>query len=91
MYSRFCKLLFVSSPSMPWQHGTKQQGWYISETQQKQFPNLTEHFILSHSIDGFSVGEPRIFSREPPLFVVYFPMLKVRLALVGTFFEQLEM
>ena len=38
-----------------------------------------------------TVGEPRVFSREPSLFVVYFPMLKVRLALVGTFFEQLEM
>ena len=32
---------------MPWQHGTRQQGWYTSGTLRKEFPNLTVHFILS--------------------------------------------
>ena len=32
LYSRFCELFFVSSPSLPWQHGTRQTGWYISGT-----------------------------------------------------------
>ena len=32
---------------MPWQHGRRQLGWYISATLRKQFPNLTKQFILS--------------------------------------------
>ena len=47
LYSRFCKLLFVSSPSLPWQHGTRQQSWYTSGILRKQFPNLTVQLISS--------------------------------------------
>ena len=32
---------------MPWQHDTRQQGWYFSGTLRKQFPNLIVQFILS--------------------------------------------
>ena len=39
----FVTFFFVS---FPWQHGTRQQDWYISETKRKQFPNLTLKFIL---------------------------------------------
>ena len=38
---------FASSPGLPWQHGRRQLGWYISATLRKQFPNLTKQFILS--------------------------------------------
>ena len=31
-------------------NGTRQQGWYISGTLRKQFPNLTVQFILSLSM-----------------------------------------
>ena len=51
LYSRFCKLIFVSSPSLPWQHGTRQQGWHTGGTLRKQSPNLTVQFILSLSIE----------------------------------------
>ena len=37
----------VSSPSLPCQHGKRQQGWYNSGTLRKLFPNLTVQFILS--------------------------------------------
>ena len=46
LYSRFCKLFLWVSPRLPWQHGTRQQGLYISGTLRKQFPNLTAQFIL---------------------------------------------
>ena len=39
----------MSSPSLPWQYGTGQQGWYTSGTLRKQFPDLTVQFILSLS------------------------------------------
>ena len=38
---------FASSPGLPWQHGRRQLGWYITATLRKQFPNLTKQFILS--------------------------------------------
>ena len=50
LFLRFCKLFFLSSPSLPWQPGTRQQGWYISGGLRKQFPNLTLQFILSLGI-----------------------------------------
>ena len=28
LYIGFCKRFFLSSPILPWQHGTRQQGWY---------------------------------------------------------------
>ena len=45
----FVTWFFLSSPSLPWQPGTRQQGWYIRGTLRKQFPNLTVQFILSLS------------------------------------------
>ena len=50
MYSRFCKLFFLRSPILPWEHGTTQQGWYVGGTLEKQSPNLTAQFILSPGI-----------------------------------------
>ena len=38
---------FESSLSLPWQHGPRQQFWYISGTHRKQLPNFTVQFILS--------------------------------------------
>ena len=35
LYSRFVSCFFASSPSLPWQHGTRQQSWYISGTMRK--------------------------------------------------------
>ena len=32
---------------MPWQLGTRRQGWYTSGTLRKLFPNLTVQLILS--------------------------------------------
>ena len=32
----------MSSPSLPWQHGTRQEGWYISGTMRKLPPNITK-------------------------------------------------
>ena len=43
--------LFASSPGLPWQHGRRQLGWYISATLRKHFSNLTIQFILSLGID----------------------------------------
>ena len=43
----------ASSPSLLWQHGTRQQGWYIGAILRKQFQNiqnLTVRFILSLTI-----------------------------------------
>ena len=42
-------LFFASSPSLPWQHGRSQQGWYIRETLTKQFTKPTPQFILGSS------------------------------------------
>ena len=41
---------FVSSPSLPWQHGRRQQGWYIRGTLKKQFTKPTPQLILGRSI-----------------------------------------
>ena len=43
----YANCFFASSPGMPWQHGRRQLGWYISATLRKQFPYLTKQFILS--------------------------------------------
>ena len=32
LYNRYRKLFFLSSPSLSWQHGTRQQRWYVSGT-----------------------------------------------------------
>ena len=40
---------FVSSPSLPWQHGRRQQGWYIRGTLKKQFTKPTPQLILGRS------------------------------------------
>ena len=47
-------ICFCEFPSLSWQHGTRQQGWYISGTQREHSLNLTVQFILSlsMSIDG---------------------------------------
>ena len=45
----FVSWFFVNSPRLPSQHGTRQQGWYISGILIKQFLNLTVEFILSLS------------------------------------------
>ena len=37
----FVNWFFLSSPSLPRHHGTRQQGWYINGTLRKHFPNLT--------------------------------------------------
>ena len=50
---------FVISPSLPWQHGTRQQGWYMSGTMRKQFLNLTIQFILSLSIRLVCCSNPQ--------------------------------
>ena len=42
---------FVSSPSLPWQHGRRQQGWYIRGTLIKQFTKPTPQFILGRSTE----------------------------------------
>ena len=44
---------FFSFPSLPWQHGTRQQSLYISGT---QFPNLAVQFILSLSMSPCKSG-----------------------------------
>ena len=44
LHSRFC----ASLPSLPLHHCTRWQGWYISGTLRKLFPNLTAcslHFV----------------------------------------------
>ena len=50
---------FVSSPSLPWQHGRRQQGWYIRGTRKKQFTKPTPQLILGrsnlHSIIAFTI------------------------------------
>ena len=46
----YANCFFASSPGLPWQHGRRQLGWYISATLRKQFPNLTKQFILSLGI-----------------------------------------
>ena len=46
----FVGCFFVSSPSLPWQHGRRQQGWYIRGTLIKQFTKPTPQFILGRSI-----------------------------------------
>ena len=47
-----CTVCFVNCflLALPRQHGTRQQGCYISGTLKKQFPNLNVHFILSLSM-----------------------------------------
>ena len=40
---------FVSSPSLPWQHGRRQQGWYIRGTLKKQLTKPTPQLILGRS------------------------------------------
>ena len=40
---------FVSSPSLHWQHGRRQQGWYIRGTRKKQFTKPTPQLILGRS------------------------------------------
>ena len=39
----------MSSPSLPWQHGKRQLGWYINGTLRILLPNLIVLFILSLS------------------------------------------
>ena len=55
---------FVSSPSLPWQHGRRQQGWFIRGTQKKQFTKPTPQLILGRSIAIFKITFP-ILERSP--------------------------
>ena len=48
---------FVSSPSLPWQHGRRQQGWYIRGTLKKQFTKPTPQLILGRSIPQMKAGD----------------------------------
>ena len=59
---RFGKQFSESSPCLPGQQGTGQQGWYASGTLRKQFTKPTVKFILGRSIQpGKSfLGIPRI-------------------------------
>ena len=47
---RFGKQFSESSPCLPGQQGTGQQGWYASGTCRKQFTKPTVQFILGSSI-----------------------------------------
>ena len=47
---RFGKQFSESSPCLPGQQGTGQQGWYASGTLRKQFTKPTVQFILGRSI-----------------------------------------
>jgi len=61
----YANCFFASSPGLPWQHGRRQLGWYIRATLRKQFPNLTEQFILSHGIIGkMNRTKSRVFEEE---------------------------
>ena len=46
---RFGKQFSESSPCLPGQQGTGQQGWYASGTLRKQFTKPTVQFILGRS------------------------------------------
>ena len=46
---RLAKLFSASFPSVPWQQGTGQQGWYTCGILGKQLTKPTVHFILSLS------------------------------------------
>ena len=62
LWSRFGKLFFASSPSLPWQHGRRQHGWYIRETLKKQFTKPTPQLILGRSIGNMPLfGHPLTF------------------------------
>ena len=71
----------MSSPSLPWWYGSRQQGWHTSGTLRKQFPNLTVQFILSLSINlGFSQG---LTSAEIALVVICVLIVVIFLALAA--------
>ena len=53
---RFGKQFSESSPCLPGQQGTGQQGWYASGTLRKQFTKPTVQFILGRSMCDITRG-----------------------------------
>ena len=76
---RFGKQFSESSPCLPGQQGTGQQGWYASGTLRKQFTKPTVQFILGRSTAFFIRSVARFwksfFLKFPWLIGRYFGLL----------------
>ena len=70
---RFGKQFSESSPCLPGQQGTGQQGWYASGTLRKQFTKPTVQFILGRSTAHPNCSASNIPSEKQPNFSVREP------------------